>query len=449
MSLRSPGSSVDKGESLKDTALTLAAYDPDVIVVRHPQIGAPQLVARLHRRARRQRRRRQAPAPDAGAPRPLHDARGARPARRPPRRDRRRRPALARGALARPGARARRRARRVVGPPTLIPRGIEALGCDGLARHRRDRATRTSSTSCACSTSAWWRGVRAVAARVHRALGITPERVRAGPDRDASRADESRRRDRSAVADSEAALVTEQVRVGLVVRMAVLYDLLTAGPRGASRERVEVALMLVARNGRSDNARRSRRARRRPDRRDRRARSTSRSTDGVIAAPIERRHRRDGRARARAGVRRPTRPPPHARPRGRGDDRSGTAAAAAGGYCAILAMPNTEPSSTRRPFSARSSSRRARRRSCRPASWPRSARASSARSSRRWPSSPRRRGRLHGRRPAGRLGRPHAPRAAVQRRHRPSARAPLRGAVAVARRACARGRGRRGAGLRG
>ena len=47
MSIKSAGSSVDKGESLKDTALTLAAYDPDVIVIRHPQIGAPQLVARV------------------------------------------------------------------------------------------------------------------------------------------------------------------------------------------------------------------------------------------------------------------------------------------------------------------------------------------------------------------------------------------------------------------
>src|SRR5712692_6059233 len=45
MSIKSSGSSVDKGESLKDTALTLGAYDPDVIVIRHPQIGAPQLVA--------------------------------------------------------------------------------------------------------------------------------------------------------------------------------------------------------------------------------------------------------------------------------------------------------------------------------------------------------------------------------------------------------------------
>ena len=47
MSLRSAGSSVDKGESLKDTALTLSAYEPDVIVVRHPSIGAAHLVARV------------------------------------------------------------------------------------------------------------------------------------------------------------------------------------------------------------------------------------------------------------------------------------------------------------------------------------------------------------------------------------------------------------------
>src|SRR5678809_345845 len=47
MSVKSSGSSVDKGESLKDTALTLNAYDPDVIVIRHPQIGAPGLVARV------------------------------------------------------------------------------------------------------------------------------------------------------------------------------------------------------------------------------------------------------------------------------------------------------------------------------------------------------------------------------------------------------------------
>src|SRR6188472_1418837 len=46
LSLKSSGSSVDKGESLKDTAQTLSAYDPDVIVLRHPEAGAAAFVAR-------------------------------------------------------------------------------------------------------------------------------------------------------------------------------------------------------------------------------------------------------------------------------------------------------------------------------------------------------------------------------------------------------------------
>ncbi|MDQ3777983.1 MAG: aspartate carbamoyltransferase, partial [Actinomycetota bacterium] len=49
MSIKASGSAVDKGESLKDTALTLGAYDPDVIVIRHPHIGAANLVARVTR----------------------------------------------------------------------------------------------------------------------------------------------------------------------------------------------------------------------------------------------------------------------------------------------------------------------------------------------------------------------------------------------------------------
>src|SRR5437764_10896744 len=47
LAVKATGSSVEKGESLKDTALTLSAYEPDVIVIRHPQIGAPKLVAAL------------------------------------------------------------------------------------------------------------------------------------------------------------------------------------------------------------------------------------------------------------------------------------------------------------------------------------------------------------------------------------------------------------------
>src|SRR6187402_3227038 len=39
------GSSVEKGESLKDTVQTMSAYRPDLIVIRTPYVGAAQLVA--------------------------------------------------------------------------------------------------------------------------------------------------------------------------------------------------------------------------------------------------------------------------------------------------------------------------------------------------------------------------------------------------------------------
>ena len=39
------GSSVEKGESLKDTVQTLSAYQPDLIVIRTPHVGAAKLVA--------------------------------------------------------------------------------------------------------------------------------------------------------------------------------------------------------------------------------------------------------------------------------------------------------------------------------------------------------------------------------------------------------------------
>ena len=104
MSIKAGGSSVDKGESLKDTALTLDAYDPDVIVIRHPQIGAPQLVARVTG----------AHVVNAGDGKHQHPTQAlldlytiqqrARPDRGAARRDRRRRAPLARRALGHPGA---------------------------------------------------------------------------------------------------------------------------------------------------------------------------------------------------------------------------------------------------------------------------------------------------------------------------------------------------------
>src|SRR4051794_35700844 len=46
VTVKAQGSSVDKGESLKDTVQTLSAYDPAAVVFRSPHVGAAALVAR-------------------------------------------------------------------------------------------------------------------------------------------------------------------------------------------------------------------------------------------------------------------------------------------------------------------------------------------------------------------------------------------------------------------
>lgn len=45
VSVKASGSSVEKGESLKDTVETLSAYDPAAIVIRHPQAGAARMLS--------------------------------------------------------------------------------------------------------------------------------------------------------------------------------------------------------------------------------------------------------------------------------------------------------------------------------------------------------------------------------------------------------------------
>jgi aspartate carbamoyltransferase catalytic subunit len=231
MSLRSSGSSVDKGESLKDTALTLSAYDPDVIVVRHPSIGAPKLVAR----------HTDAHVVNAGDGKHQHptqalldlhtiehalgrldgvhvaivgDVMHSRVAR-----------SLVQ-ALALVGARST-----LVAPPTLVPRGIEALGC-GVSTDIEDVSDADVIYVLRMQQERMAAGEAFVPSlREYAALyAITPERVRAGQvvmhPGPMNRGVEIDPR----VADSEAALVSDQVRAGLVVRMAVLYDLLTVAP---------------------------------------------------------------------------------------------------------------------------------------------------------------------------------------------------------------------------
>src|SRR5215210_358649 len=129
VSIRAAGSSVDKGESLKDTVQTLSAYDPVAIVVRHPHVGAAALVARWSR----------ATVVNAGDGKHEHPTQALLDVY------------TLRGRLgsldgariwivgdvlhsrvARSNILAFRRMGAEVtlaGPPTLIPRGIEALGC--------------------------------------------------------------------------------------------------------------------------------------------------------------------------------------------------------------------------------------------------------------------------------------------------------------------------------
>jgi aspartate carbamoyltransferase catalytic subunit len=227
MSLKAAGSSVDKGESLRDTILTLSQYEPAAIVIRHPQIGAPQLVARWS----------EAAVVNAGDGKHQHPTQALLDLYAM-------REALGRldglhvaivgdvlhsrvarsliEALALVGAHTT-----LVGPPTLVPRGIEALGCETatevgaiadadvvyVLRLQRERME-----------SAFVPSLREYAAR----WGITPDRLHPGQlvmhPGPVNRGVEIDGR----VADGPQSLVLEQVRAGLVVRMAVLQELLVA-----------------------------------------------------------------------------------------------------------------------------------------------------------------------------------------------------------------------------
>ncbi|HEU6445650.1 MAG TPA: aspartate carbamoyltransferase catalytic subunit [Gaiellaceae bacterium] len=233
MSIKASGSAVDKGESLKDTALTLGAYDPDVIVMRHPQIGASHFVAKVtaahvvnagdgkHQHPTQALLDLYALREEFGRLEGLHvaivgDVLHSRVAR-----------SLIQ-ALDLVGARTT-----LVGPPTLLPRGVEAMGCEtsteigaiGAAdvvyvlRMQRERMLEGANyvPSLREYTERW---------------GVTPERLREGQKvmhpGPMNRGVEIDPR----VADAADALIETQVRAGLVTRMAVLYDLLTGGPVG-------------------------------------------------------------------------------------------------------------------------------------------------------------------------------------------------------------------------
>src|SRR3982751_5056189 len=231
MSIKSSGSSVEKGESLKDTALTLGAYDPDVIVIRHPQIGAPHLVARFtnahvvnagdgkHQHPTQALLDLYTIQEELGRIEGLHvaivgDVLHSRVARSNVQ------------ALVLMGARVT-----LVGPPALLPRGIEAMGCEATSdigaiaaadvvyvlRMQQERMAEGAN---------YVPSLREYAAR----WGVTPERLRPGQKGMHPGAMNRGVEIDPRGADDADALIEGQVRAGLVTRMAVLYDLLVGAP---------------------------------------------------------------------------------------------------------------------------------------------------------------------------------------------------------------------------
>ena len=236
VTVKAAGSSVDKGESLKDTIATLGAYRPEAIVIRSPHAGAAALVADWS----------DAAVVNAGDGKHEHptqalldvyalrdrigsleganiwivgDVLHSRVARSN---------VLAFEAM---GAEVT-----VCGPPTLIPRAIEdALGCAvahdlaGLAeadvvyvlRMQRERMRESFVPS-----------IREYAARYQvdgRRLAPRQVLMHPGPvNRGVELAAE--------VIDSPQAIIDQQVAAGVVVRMAVLYELLAGGrPRRGAK----------------------------------------------------------------------------------------------------------------------------------------------------------------------------------------------------------------------
>ena len=233
VSVRSNGSAIDKGESLRDTIATLSAYDPAAIVIRAPWAGAAAIVA-AHTAAS---------VVNAGDGKHEHPSQALLDVY-----TLRRRLGSLDGAdvwivgdvlhsrVARSNVHAftRMGARVVVcGPPTLIPRDVEALGCEvrydleGVSKadviYTLRMQNERMGDSFLPSMREYVANYQIDSRRLHpRQLLMHPGPVNRGVEVSAE------------VIESPQALITEQVAAGLVVRMAILYDLLSGGRQDAA-----------------------------------------------------------------------------------------------------------------------------------------------------------------------------------------------------------------------
>jgi aspartate carbamoyltransferase catalytic subunit len=229
VSIRSAGSSVDKGESLRDTVQTLSAYDPAAIVIRSPYAGAAQLVAGWT----------DAAVINAGDGKHEHPTQALLDVF-----TLRRRLGSLDGAniwivgdvlhsrVARSNILAFRRmgARvTVAGPPTLIPRQIEALGCEAtptLDRLHEADVVYVLRMQNERMQESFVPSIREYAQRYQVGLPrLRPGQLLMHPG------PVNRGVELSADAiDSPVALIGEQVKAGVAVRMAVLFELLAGTP---------------------------------------------------------------------------------------------------------------------------------------------------------------------------------------------------------------------------
>ncbi len=231
VSVKAPGSSVEKGESLKDTVETLSAYSPSAIVIRHPQAGAARMLTDwvdssvinagdgMHQHPTQAlldlfALRNRIGSIEGKRIWIVGDVLHSRVARSNIQ------------AFQMMGAEVT-----IAGPPTLIPRGIESTGC--RVRHSLDDLGEADviyllrmqkermEESFVPSIREYARLFQVNSRRLGpRQLVMHPGPVNRGVEIGAD------------VIDSDRSLITDQVASGLAVRMAVLYQLLTRADGG-------------------------------------------------------------------------------------------------------------------------------------------------------------------------------------------------------------------------
>jgi aspartate carbamoyltransferase catalytic subunit len=225
INIRAVGSSIEKGESLRDTVQTLTAYEPAAIVIRSPYAGAAAQVAQWT----------DAAVVNAGDGKHEHPTQALLDVFTLQRRlgkldglniwivgdvlhSRVARSDIT--AFQRMGAKVT-----VAGPPTLLPREIEALGCQSRPTlddlHEAD-VVYVLRMQQERMQEAFVPSLGEYAARYQ----INHERLRPGQlvmhPGPVNRGVEIS----ADVIDSDIALIEEQVKAGVAVRMAVLYELL-------------------------------------------------------------------------------------------------------------------------------------------------------------------------------------------------------------------------------